>query len=632
MSLSDPTTSAADTKTFDALSHFWRLLREDRCLGLVLLAFAGSHVPYFLPWLSQEQLASYARTYPTLITIAAVILAIEYRLKEIANSRVRRFWHLLAAAYGLWWTVAALYAFTPGSWWGTRIEIVTDGLYALYYLCWLLAAEMRPHSKRSGLFRHPVSALEAIGALMLVFGLLVYFVLIPGIIYNFAHSNWLLSFYLFLILDVVLFWRFATLARLTAGGWRSLYALLSLNALLSAILNSVEYLAYAKVVNLPYGTLADLVWSLPLLTVILAARLRHRFPVETDHRKEDSNEDLADEDERFPASLLVICAFLFPGIHFSFFLFDLLDEVTRQARETMVLTSMVALGTIAWVGNRLARRMSERAAAASRQAERLRMDKEVAERSDQAKSEFLANMSHEIRTPMHGILGLGSLLLSGNLAPSERRYVEMLNTSAESLLRILDDILDFSKIEAGELTLEADDFSLRMTIDSALEIPRQTATSKGLAFDVEVAPAVPDRLRGDAGRFRQVLLNLTTNAVKFTDHGRVSVVAEAERAEADAVAIRFQIRDTGIGISEKDRAKLFQPFSQADASTTRKHGGTGLGLAICDRIVQAMGGEIGVESQVGKGSSFWFVLPFERRPETPTASISKESDSKGAMS
>jgi len=290
--------------------------------------------------------------------------------------------------------------------------------------------------------------------------------------------------------------------------------------------------------------------------------------------------------------------------------FSIEDRLGQQAYEMRLLP----LNWDQWIA--VVRNITERKASEQRlrdAAQELEQKNEELEKALSAardatrmKSRFLANMSHEIRTPMNGVLGMTDFLLGTALHPEQREYAESIKHSADSLLLLIDDILDLSRIEAGKLRLERSDFALESTLTESASLFAFEARSKGLEFVSAIGPGLPARAVGDPGRLRQVLTNLLGNAIKFTERGQVTLRAELADQTADSIQLKFTVQDTGIGIPSVEQTRLFDAFTQVDESNTRKYGGTGLGLAISRQLVEMMGGQIGVESQPGKGSKFWF--------------------------
>ena len=294
----------------------------------------------------------------------------------------------------------------------------------------------------------------------------------------------------------------------------------------------------------------------------------------------------------------------------------------RQAR-ILIFVTLAVLGVLVLVAtlirHGIVKELGAEPAEAAARTRELVIDKAEADAANRAKSEFLACMSHEIRTPMNSVIGMAHLTLRSGLTPRQRDYLEKILLSGQHLLGIIDDILDFSKIEAGHLHLEVTDFKMRQITAKIQTLFSGKASAKGIAFSIAIDPALEGPLRGDSLRLGQVLINLVGNAIKFSDSGEIRITAIVAAQDANGWLVRFEVIDSGIGVSAEQASRLFRVFQQADTSTTRKYGGTGLGLAISKQLATLMGGDIGVHSAVGKGSTFWFTARIERGQDNDEA-------------
>ncbi|MCO4763434.1 MAG: response regulator [Myxococcales bacterium] len=287
------------------------------------------------------------------------------------------------------------------------------------------------------------------------------------------------------------------------------------------------------------------------------------------------------------------------------------DQTFGQAFSSASLPANLVLPLVGAVVGRLHDlqiRINEEISRAARTREELQQASVLANAANVAKGDFLARMSHEIRTPMHGVIGMSQLLLESKLSRHQREYTEMIQSSANALLLIVNDILDFSKVEAGRLNLDPVDFGLPGVLSEVVDLMRVQARSKDLSLVLLSPPDLPERVFADPGRLRQILINLLGNALKFTEEGEILLEISVRDVTDSGARVHFAVRDTGIGMAPAHAAGIFEPFRQADDSSTRQHGGTGLGLTICKELVELMGGEIGVESSPGQGSTFWFTI------------------------
>ncbi len=585
-----------------------RQLGKDRVLQVFATLFVAAQIPYVVPVMGPEPMALYSWSLSSVMFLPFIAALLWPRRRDGYSRNEIAFWKILCLAYILWWVSSAINLLWPEEQWSIWVEVGVECLYLGYYSSVFVALSHSPHRTRPQSIVNADSRLWLVAVIMLVFCLYSYFVVIPSQ-YIFDYSTtWGPSLLLYTFLDGVVALVLIRLFRKEkAGRWRVMYGLLAVAYIAAALLDALEAWEYLAPYPWEDSVSIDTLWNLSYVPVVIFARARYLkieqsiIPAKTSISSGGRSINLI--------SPILMASFVLPVLHLGLIQFGLTRPEPAQAQGALVLGSLLAFWALAVWESRLLRQATRAANVNAATLEKLRIKHEVDERAERAKSQFLANVSHEIRTPMNGILGMSEVLLRGDQREEQRRQTKVIKDSAEGLLGVIDDILEYSKIEAGKLSFVSVPFSLREVAGEVVELFRVSANVKNLELHLEMSEDLPDQFDGDPSRFRQVLGNLVSNAIKFTSAGQVGVrFSLAEKTES-TVRIRCEVSDSGIGIGSGGTAVLFLPFSQLDESSARKHGGSGLGLAIAKQIIEAQSGTIGVDSELNTGSTFWFELP-----------------------
>ncbi len=587
----------------------WKALGRDRVFRLAVAVGVLALTPSFLPLLTPAGYERYAHYYSDIPLILLVVLAFRLRSPPLPSRAERRFWDVLSLGAVSWLSVKVLDLVVPLELaQHPHLQLVRAAGFAGLYLAFVTAIELQPHAADGPQASRP-ARLETRGAIALALGLFAYFAVIPTALAQRPSETTVPRLLVYLLLDLYLLVRLTMLlaSRAPGRGWRLSYAGLLLAVLCWAGADAAETLARAALLSEDAsGRILDILWLPPFLALVAAARLRHGPGAH-----EPAEASVVSRPQR--RGPLILQAAALPLLHFVLVKTGALDPGSVGLREACAGLTGAVIGWLALAHQRAMEQENEALAAARLHA---------AEAASLTKSRFLATMSHELRTPLNGVLGATELLLRSRLDEGQRRLGEILRLSAQSLQDMVSDVLDFSRIEAGRLDLEIVDLEPRRVLEEVAALLRPQAESKGLGVTCRVEADVPERVRGDPTRLRQILVNLASNAVKFTDRGGVELHLMRGEGGGGRVGLCFEVRDTGIGIPPDAGARVFDAFSQADGSTTRRFGGSGLGLAISRELARLMGGELDYESAVGVGTTFRLTVGFAPAlgPEQPQPS------------